>query len=85
MILNVEFVELTSVIEVEFGEIHTVTVSGDIPAYDGKYQVTPDVDGFVLPTANHLMLQDMTVNPIPFFDVGNTSGGSTVYIGNEVI
>jgi hypothetical protein len=35
-------------------------------------------------TKEKYMKDDVTVNPIPFFSVGNNSGGNTVYIGNEV-
>lgn len=58
-------------------------ISGGKP-YEGAYEVTPTVEGFTLPTAKKVMNEDLTVKEIPFFNVGNTSGGSTVYIGAEI-
>lgn len=58
------------------------SASGTI--YEGEYIVTPKVTAQTLPTAEKLMEDDVTVKSIPYFDVSNTVGGSTVYIGTEV-
>lgn len=60
-----------------------VGTSGQV--YDGSYDITPTVDGLTVETKDKYMLEDVDVNPIPFFSVGNTSGGNTVYIGSEVL
>lgn len=60
------------------------TVVADFPAYDGEYTVTPDVEAQTLETALTYMEEDLTVKAIPFFNVSNNSGGSTVYIGKEI-
>ena len=52
--------------------------------YDGSYEVTPKVSAQTLPTANKLMLDDVSVRAIPYFDVSNPAGGNTIYIANEV-
>lgn len=52
--------------------------------YDGEYMVTPSPEAQVLETAKKLMKDDVTVKKIPFYNVSNTAGGSTVYIGKEV-
>lgn len=52
--------------------------------YDGDYEVTPKVIGQTLPTKDKHMTDDMTIKAIPYFSVGNNSGGDTVYIGSEV-
>lgn len=52
--------------------------------YEGSYDVTPKVEGQTMPTKNKVLIDDMTVKAIPIFKVSNTSGGNTVYIGNEV-
>ena len=52
--------------------------------YEGPYHVTPKVDAQTLPTAEKLMREDVTINKIPYFVVGNTAGGDTVYIAKEV-
>lgn len=58
--------------------------AAELPVYDGAYCVTPTVDGQTLETAQKYMDADVKVNKIPYYDVGNTSGGSTVYIADEV-
>ena len=66
-----------------FGEIQTVTkYVGE--TYEGDYNVTPKVEEQMLPTKDKVLTDDITVRSIPFFNVSNTSGGSTVYIGREV-
>lgn len=71
-------------INADFGIVQTITeyVGGD--PYAGSYEVTPKVDGQTLSTKGRVMTDDVTVHPIPFFNVSNNSGGRTVYIGNEV-
>lgn len=84
MILDVKFSELSRAFSVTVGEIQTITkyVGGD--PYSGDYTVTPRVAEQTMPTKGKVMAEDVTVKSIPFFNVSNTSGGSTVYIGNEV-
>ena len=52
--------------------------------YKGDYEVTPKVNEQSLKTKNKRMTDDVKVKSIPFFNVSNTSGGSTAYIGSEV-
>ena len=55
------------------------------PKYEGEYVVTPSTSNQqTLKTAQTLLENDVTVLKIPYFDVSNNSGGTTVYIGNEV-
>ena len=95
MILNMKFSELSQKIDVDFhslscsflanfGEIETITkyVGGGL--YEGEYIVTPRTVEQTMPTKEKVMLEDVTIKAIPFYDVSNTSGGSTVYIANEV-
>lgn len=60
----------------------TGTGSGEI--YDGDYVVIPKVTEQMLPTAEKFMEDDVTVKSIPYFNVSNTAGGSSVYIGSEI-
>lgn len=53
-------------------------------AYDGPYEATPMTVSQKLNTKEKYMNDDMSIRSIPYFDVGNTSGGSTVYIGTEI-
>lgn len=68
----------------DFGEVQTVTkyIGGEL--YEGDYFVTPKTTAQTIPTKDKVMVKDMTVNSIPFFNVSNTSGGTTAYIGSEV-
>ena len=55
---------------------------GDL--YEGVYEVTPKTTGQTMETKDKLMADDVNINAIPFFEVSNTSGGKTAYIGSEV-
>ena len=92
MTFNVEFSEIKSEFAPKFKEhkssftatfkdIQTVT---DIPRYEGEYSVTPMIVEQTMYTKGKFMAEDVNIKSIPFFDVSNTSGGRTVYIGNEV-
>ena len=70
--------------ETDFGVVHEVTLYKDADLYTGAYQVTPKTGAQVLPTAQKLMTDDVTIKPIPIYDVSNPSGGRTVYIAREV-
>lgn len=52
--------------------------------YTGNYEVTPQVLGQTIPTANRLMVRDVTIKDIPTYEVSNPSGGETFYIASEV-
>lgn len=65
----------------KFGEL---SVLPNAEVYSGSYEITPAVKLQNVPTAQKFMKYDMTINAIPYFDVSNTAGGSTVYIGNEL-
>lgn len=56
-----------------------VGVTDAVP-YEGSYEVTPSVEAQSLPTAEKYMKKDVNVLAIPYFDVSNPAGGSTVYI-----
>ena len=58
--------------------------ANELPVYDGTYEITPTVEGYSLETAQKMMADDVTVNAIPFYEVGNNSGGNTVYIADEI-
>ena len=52
--------------------------------YDGDYDVTPTAAGQELKTKQKYMTDDVTVHAIPYFDVGNATGGRTVYIAGQI-
>ena len=53
------------------------------PSYQGEYEVTPKVTAQSLATRNLMMLDDVSVLAIPYYENPNQSG-TTVYIANEV-
>ena len=78
-----------SVIPQETITVHVDTVtrtsSNDVPVYDGLYEAIPKVEAQTLPTAKKLMTDDVTVHGVPFYEVSNDQGGTTVYIAKELI
>lgn len=69
--------------DADFGEVQVVTGS-DLPPYAGSYEITPDFEGKILPTAQKMLTRDLTVHPITVSRTGNASGGTTVYIGGII-
>ena len=78
--LAVKFNESAKAFRVAFDSLQTATVRKDAEYYEGEYEITPTVEGEVLPTAHKLMQDDLTVKAIPVYSVGNTAGGNTFYI-----
>ena len=52
--------------------------------YNGEYDVTPQVDKQMLKTKHKYMTDDVRILAIPYFEVGNTTGGNTVYIAEKI-
>lgn len=67
-----------------FSEKIQVTEGGEYPFYDGEYEVTPSTEEQVLKTANKSLNEDIKIKTIPYFEVSNNAGGTTVTIGSEV-
>lgn len=57
------------------------TDDGNIEAYNGSYEITPQIVQQVMYTQNKYMSKDVNIKAIPYYDVSNSMGGSTVYIG----
>lgn len=54
-----------------------------IPDYEGEYEVESALyEAHILGTKNKRMTDNMTVRPIPIYEVQNPSGGMTITIGN---
>lgn len=49
--------------------------------YKGSYEVTPAVDDQTLLTKNRLMMEDLKVKAIPYYETSNLQNGKTIYIG----
>ena len=82
---SVSFIEIKSQFSVSFNEVQTITeyIGGEI--YAGDYVITPKVSEQHARTSGKVMIEDMVIRAIPFFEVSNHSGGNTVFIGNEVL
>lgn len=83
-ILKTTFDEINRKFNTHLGDLYQVTKIIGGEAYDGDYAITPRVDPQTMLTKDKVMLEDVMIKAIPFYNVSNTSGGSTVYIGNEV-
>lgn len=81
---KVIFSESNQSLRVSFKEVQPITEYIGGEPYDGSYEVTPKVNAQEMQTEGKIMLHDVTIKSIPFYDVSNTSGGSTVYIADEV-
>lgn len=56
----------------------------DLEIYDGDTTIIPKAnEQTVLPTAQKLVEDDITVMEIPFYQTTNPQGGNTIYIGRE--
>lgn len=79
---------LPTVTEADNGKVLMVVggewAAAKLPVYAGSYSVTPTADGLSVSTAGSYMEKNMTVNPIPYSETSNNSGGSTIYIASEV-
>lgn len=75
--------KILGVVNGEWGAI-PITLSGDYPTYEGEYVITPTVDGQTMATAQKVMRDDVTIKAIPYYDVSNNAGGSTVFIADEI-
>lgn len=61
-----------------------VIVIAPTDVYGGAYDVTPAMEAQTLATKDKYLREDVQVHAIPVIRVSNPSGGTTVYIANEV-
>ena len=69
--------------EVIFKGFQEVNARFDAEYYEGEYEATPMVTEQTLDTSEKLMTEDFTIKAIPYFEVSNLAGGSTVTIGGN--
>lgn len=96
MEISVQFKELNKTIDVEFKGKDSKDINADFDEfqqvteyvggkeYKGDYVAIPTTKEQVFQTKGMVLVDNMTVKEIPFFNVSNTSGGNTVYIASEV-
>lgn len=82
--LHVKFEKVSKAIDINFEGLQQITGEPEVEIYTGSYEITPKVDAQTMTTAQKFMTDNVTVKAIPFYDVSNTAGGKTIYIGNEV-
>ena len=63
----------------------TVIYQTDVDnVYTGEYRVIPKTyDEVILPTKSKVLADNVTIAKIPQFEVSNTSGGTTLILGEE--
>ena len=49
--------------------------------YEGSYEITPRTVSQTLPTENKLLIQNLNIKSIPYYETSNETGGTTVVIG----
>lgn len=58
-----------------------VSITTDRECYSGNCHVTPKIESQVLNTCDKVILDDITVEGIPNYEVSNPQGGTTFIIG----
>ncbi len=58
-----------------------IYITGDCVTYSGVYEVTPKVYAQHLETREKHLNENVQVEAIPYYEVGNQSGGYTLNIG----
>ena len=62
----------------------TIPSAVGVDVYDGDYLVIPKAyDEQVLETANKLLLEDVTVTKVPYYETSNLFDGKTAYIAED--
>lgn len=67
---------------VDFQQVQTITEVNN--PYNGEYSIRPKMDEQILPTRGRVLFEDVVVQAVPIIRTSNSSGGTTVYIANEV-
>ena len=75
---DVVFEESDHEVNADFSNVQVVT---DADPYEGEYVITPSTEQKELPAKGKLMVEDVTVEAIPYAEVTNISNGKTVTIG----
>jgi hypothetical protein len=86
---NIDVINLPNQeIDIDVNPLQEIGVEQDVvinvlpaPVYEGKYEVTPKFVAQTLPTADRLLAKDVIIEEIPYAEVSNNSGGTTVTIG----
>lgn len=82
--LDVDFRTRNEKIKVDFEHLQVVSDHARVDYYKGNYTVTPKVEKQELATRQKFLTENVKIKEIPFFEVSNTEGGQTVFIGKEL-
>lgn len=82
--LDVDFRTGNEQIKVDFEHLQVVSDNVGVDYYKGDYTVTPKVEKQELATRQKFLTENVKIKEIPFFEVSNTEGGQTVFIGKEL-
>lgn len=82
--LDVDFRTINEKIKVDFEHLQVVSDHAEVEYYKGNYTVTPKVEKQELDTRQKFLTENVKIKEIPFFEVSNTEGGQTVFIGKEL-
>ena len=81
---SVDFKNENILFDLKFKNYQETGISEDVEYYTDQYEITPSAEEQKLYTKQKYMLNDVTVNEIPFFETKNEMDGITVYIGTEI-
>lgn len=95
MRINVQFNQTNQKLEIKFNSnkknfemgfqaLQPITARPEGVYYEGSYEVVPQVEAQTLATKEKYLKEDIYICEIPYFDVSNTTGGLTVYIGSSI-
>lgn len=82
--LDVDFRTRNENIKVYFEHLQVVSNNVAVDHYKGDYTVTPKVEKQELATRQKFLTENVKIKEIPFFEVSNTEGVQTVFIGKEL-
>lgn len=74
--------DLDLALDGEFGVL-TEVIRSDYPYYTGETSVTPKTTAQTLETAEKIVMDNIVVLSVPYYETSNTSG-ETAYIASEV-
>lgn len=75
--------KLVGVIRLSLSLVGKVSIPTGYKYYKGNYTVKPKVNTQILETKDKLVAEDIKVESIPYYEVSNLQGGTTIIIGGE--
>lgn len=60
-----------------------VAIPAGYKYFGGNYEIMPKIESQILDTKDKLMSKDVFIKSIPYYEVSNLQGGTTIIIGGE--